>query len=197
MATLFLFREKLQNRDIWVPFLRGCLIALAGIIVLLLVNNGYKWTFTKTNIYFYSVLFYIFIPILIAQAAFLLFTLFVQYKPLANSELQYISYLSGYFTILSFGMFLVKSGDIDAYLLFYQPFIHLALIASIPVISLYVLDMYSGVPGYIMFGLTPCIGFVLGFIPFFYYINYPLFSVLLTAVALGGGGTAYYFLGKN
>ncbi|MBN1647701.1 MAG: hypothetical protein JW874_06700 [Spirochaetales bacterium] len=197
LATIFLFREKVPQSDLWAPFLRGVLVALAGTAVLLIIHSSFKWTFSGANIYLYCFLFYAFFPLLIAQAAFLLFTLFLQYKPLKNPEFQYTSYLSGYFFILSFSMFLIRSSAIDSYLLFYQPFFHLAVIAAVPVVSLYILDMYSGLSGYILFCLTPLTAFFFALVPFFYYINLAFISFIILVLILGGSATLFMFLRKK
>lgn len=193
-AGLAIYNKDLKSPDLWHPFVRGLIAAVAGAVLLLIYNSGAQRIYTAGSFYFDSLLFYFLIPMAVAQLGSFFFEKVFHIDNEGNKEFGYLSYLTGFFFFLSIVTVLLKNNKLDPFILFYLPFANIAMILLLSSLSLYIQENTINILKYILYFSSVLISFIFAMVPLFYYVNIDIASILLAVLIFGGSIWAFIFL---
>ncbi|RKX78658.1 MAG: hypothetical protein DRP87_05690 [Spirochaetes bacterium] len=189
----FLPREEISRDELWIKYFRGLIVVSPLVVVLLFLKRELPATFPHARIYLFHLFF--------DHALFFFFAIigyFITFSIIFTSNSNHstvgvLSYMSGFYTLISPAELLIYYGKYNIYILFLIPFLRIALILYVSVTAgkaFYV----EGWGRYLLFLSVIIFPAITAAVSLLYRLNYILSAVSLTAFLVVGSVTLFYFL---
>ncbi|MCL2705183.1 MAG: hypothetical protein FWE72_03135 [Spirochaetaceae bacterium] len=197
IASIWIISEDLLIKqmilDLRDYFLFGILFFIPSLFFVNILVGFFSQTYTFLNIYFYHFLAdYFFFQF------FCILSCMIRYRnkmSISTGEgiTHYFLFMAGFYTAFTFYSAINNYNSADLYTLFIRP-VALLLMAAYASVFLTFRDAETGVIKHLFTALISILPAILAFVPFFFYIRFPLFSFIIIFVMTIPG---FYFLYKN
>ena len=196
-ASIWLISRDLLIQQMFIDlknyFLFGILFFIPSFLFINIFTGFLGQTYTVLNIYLYYLFAdYFFFQLFSVLSCMLRFKN-EMYRGLDEGINHYFLFMAGFYTAFTFYSAINSHHSLDFYNLFLKPFT-LLLMAAYTSFFLALKDSETGLLKYlftIMIFIFPAIS---AFVPFFFYIRYPLFSLIVILVMAASG---WFILHKN
>ncbi|MCL2294729.1 MAG: hypothetical protein FWC36_07685 [Spirochaetes bacterium] len=172
-------------------FLYGVLLFAPSFLLVNIFISFLSRTYTVANIYFYYLFavyfFYHFFCILSCAFRFR----YVMCISTGERMTHYFLFMAGFYTAFAFFSAIQNHNSADFYTLFLKP-VSLLIMAAYTSFFMTMRDSETGLLRYLLVVLILVFPAILGLVPFFYYIRYPIFSFAVIFVLIIPGGFLWY-----
>jgi hypothetical protein len=195
IASLYCLKSEKRFKIDFITLFKGALWFIPSLVVLSFVQNIFKVSYRPVEHYLYYFYRDHFLYTLFAVVGYLVFFEVNVTLRKRHSFLTILTFLCGFFIMISVNQFFTYIGDFDLYNLILMPIARIATIIALSLIIERFTDEVSGMK--IFYGFTMILApIACGFISFTYMVNMDILA-LIVAIGLLAGSCGLYYLWKE
>jgi hypothetical protein len=179
----------------YITLFKGAIWFVPALFVLSIIQNVFKVSYKPIEHFFYYFYRDHFLYALLGVVGYIVFYEINVTMRKKHSFLTPVTFLCGYYTLVSINDFLVYVGEFDVYLLFLLPLVRIATIIALALLIERFIDEVSNMK--IVYGsLMAGVPIASGFVSFTYMINLDILAFII-AISLVAGSCGLYYLWKE
>jgi hypothetical protein len=191
-ALLYTHKNAKRLDFDYITMFKGAIWFIPAFIVLSFLQNVFKVSYKPIEHYFYYFYKDHFLYTLFGVAGYFVFFGMSGVPRNKDGFLVPLTFLSGYFTLVSLDHFLIYIGDFDFYIAFVLPILRIATIIALSLLIERFADEVSNMK--IVYGLIMAgVPILCATSSFAYMVNLGMLSFIVSIVILAGSCVLYYF----